>query len=289
MMSTPNVNLSRFERAALALSRFTNESPAPKRALHWYLYKLTPAWIKLTVGPRFFVDGLDRIRAMHPDRGVMFVANHRSFFDMYVVMLAMFWQGRGWTERLFFPVRSNFFYEHPTGVLLNYALGGGSMYPPIFRDPAKSELNRVALDTVIRLLAQPGVMVGMHPEGTRGKGPDPYELLPAQPGVGQMILAAKPIVIPLFINGLSNDFIDVCRSSYQKGVRREKPVSLVFGEPIDYSQYAAQKPRAALYKKTADLVREKILEVGQRDRELREQMMSGQLDDDPRWLFNMPR
>src|SRR5262245_32575245 len=148
----PDVQLSPFERAALALTTFSNENGPPKKLAHWVMWRLSPNWIKLTIGPRFFVDGVERIRAMQPDRGVMFVANHRSFFDMYAMMLAMFWQGRAWTERMFFPVRSNFFYEQPAGVLINYALSGGSMYPPIFRDPAKAPLNQKALDTVIRLL-----------------------------------------------------------------------------------------------------------------------------------------
>ena len=294
-MSDPAVTslrpLSRFERLALRLARYTNENALTKGALHWFMTQSVP-WIRLTVGPRFYVEGLERVHGMQPDRGIMFVANHRSFFDMYVVMLAMFWQGPAWTRRMFFPVRSNFFYEHSLGVLLNYLAGGGSMYPPIFRDPAKAALNQAALDTIVRMLAQPGTLVGMHPEGTRGKGPDPYQLLPAQPGVGQMILASKPmpIVIPLFINGLSNDFLGDCRDTYRPHIKRENPVILVFGEPIDFSDFAGQKPRAALYKKSADRTRTAILACAERERELRAGIVSHAIpDSDPGWLYNIPR
>jgi len=283
--------LSRFERTALRLARLANERPLPKGALHWFMTQSVP-WIRLTVGPRFYIEGVERVHAMQPDRGIMFVANHRSFFDMYVVMLAMFWRGPGWTRRMLFPVRSNFFYEQPLGVLLNFLFGGASMYPPIFRDPAKAPLNQEALDTVVRMLALPGTLVGMHPEGTRGKGPDPYDILPAQPGVGQMILASKPtpIVIPLFINGLSNDFLGDCRDTYRAGIQHEKPITLVFGEPLDYSDFAAQKPRAALYKKSADRARDAILVCAARERSLRADILSGAItDSDPGWLYNMPR
>ncbi len=281
--------LSRFERAALRLARFANERPLPKSALHWFMTRSVP-WIKLTVGPRFYVEGIERVHSMQPDRGIMFVCNHRSFFDMYVVMLAMFWRGPGWTQRMFFPVRSNFFYEHSIGVLLNYAMGGGSMYPPIFRDPAKAALNQAALDTVVRQLALPGTLVGMHPEGTRGKGPDPYDLLPAQPGVGQMILHSRPIVIPLFINGLSNHFFGDTRDTYRSHIKREKPVILVFGEPVDFSDFYASKPRAALYKKAADRSRDAILACAAREKEIRAGIVSHTIpDSSPGWLYNMPR
>lgn len=283
----PNVPLSRFERTALALTSFTNERELPKRVTHWYLSR-SVAWIHLTVGRRLYTRGLEGFHEMAPDRGVLVVANHRSFFDMYMLMIAMFWRGRGWTERLFFPVRANFFYEQPIGVFLNYFVGGGSMFPPIFRDPSKAALNQVAVDTIARRLREPGTLVGMHPEGTRGKGPDPYELLPAQPGVGQMILAAKPIVVPLFINGISSDFIGEVRQNYRPGAR-QKPITLVFGEPLDFSEYEGQKPRAALYKRVADRTRDALVKLGEEERALRARLVSGELDDDAGWLMHQPR
>ena len=38
-----------------------------------------------------------------------------------------------------------------------------------------------------------GTVMGLHPEGTRGKGADPYTFLPAQPGVGRIALGATLI------------------------------------------------------------------------------------------------
>ena len=60
----------------------------------------------------------------------------------------------------------------------------------------------------------------MHPEGTRGKGPDPYEFLPAQPGVGKLALVAQPIVIPAFILGLGNNIVEDIRSTSRKARAR---------------------------------------------------------------------
>ncbi len=187
-------------------------------------------------------------------------------------------------------MRANFFYDRPVGVLLNYLVGAGTMYPPIFRDRSKADLNKDALDRVIKFLAEPDTVVGIHPEGTRGKGPDPYEMLPAQPGVGQMILHAKPIVVPVFLNGLSNDFLSDVRVNYRKDARRTNPVVMVWGQPVDYSELTTAKPRAALYKKCADKMRASILALRDRERELRAACISGEIgDDDRHWLENRAR
>jgi 1-acyl-sn-glycerol-3-phosphate acyltransferase len=284
----PPATSSTFERVALGLARFTNENPVAKAVCHKYL-TTSIAWMRFLAVRRIYAPSLERVHAMHPDRGVMFVANHRSFFDMYAVMIAMYWRGPAWTERLFFPVRSTFFYERPIGLALNYLIGGGSMYPPIFRDPAKSALNQIAVDKIVDVLREPGTLVGMHPEGTRGKGDDPYEVLPAQPGVGQMIIAARPIVIPLFINGLSNDIVKTVKSNYAREPRRE-PLTLMFGEPMDFSDFDGQKPRASVYKRVADRTRDAIVALGEQDKKVRARMASGEIGDaDAGWLENQPR
>ncbi|HTM21537.1 MAG TPA: 1-acyl-sn-glycerol-3-phosphate acyltransferase, partial [Kofleriaceae bacterium] len=204
-MAQGSPQLSAMERLALAVGRLTNENERAKRVQWRYLKVLTDAVVGAAVGRRLYVDGIDWMIDFAPDRGVVQAANHRSFFDQYVAMLPYQRVGVPWVERLFFPVRSNFFYESPLGVFVNLLIGAGTMYPPVFRDPAKSELTKEGVGRVIEFLQKPGTLVGVHPEGTRGKGPDPYELLPAQPGVGQLIRRARPTVLPVWVNGLSND------------------------------------------------------------------------------------
>jgi 1-acyl-sn-glycerol-3-phosphate acyltransferase len=280
--------LNRTERIAMALTRFTNERPLPKRLQTLYLRAVSEQWIKPTQMRRTLVENLEYLVKLHPDRGVVFAANHRSFFDQYIIMLALFTSGGSkWARRIYFPVRANFFYERPLGMLVNYFFSGGSMYPPIFRDASRAELNKDAVERVLRLMKDPGTLVGMHPEGTRGKGPDPYELLPAQPGIGQMVLQGHPIVVPIFIGGLSNDIVGDIRLNFRKDVRRINPVVIVYGDPLDYSEFTKRPPRAALYKKCADHIRDEIIKLSKRERELRAACLSGAItDDDPRWLAN---
>ncbi|MCG8418896.1 MAG: 1-acyl-sn-glycerol-3-phosphate acyltransferase [Proteobacteria bacterium] len=277
--------LSRFERLALALGRISNERPLVKRLGMQFTKMVTYNWVYRAIGPRVYVEGIERLAAMNPDRGVVVVANHRSFFDMYSLMLSFYGIGGTWVERFYFPVRANFFYEHPLGVALNFSVGAGAMYPPIYRDTSRSALNKDAIDRVCRLLRQPGTLVGLHPEGTRGKGPDPYHLLPAQPGVGQIVLQAKPIVVPFFVNGLPNDARSGIVDTYRKDARRNHPIIIVIGDDLDYSEFTTKKPRVALYKHCADKMNQTILQLGEREREIRDACARGDVsDDDCNWL-----
>ncbi len=261
--------LSRLERAALALGEFLNERPRPKELQSRYLKRVSHQWMRASVRNLRRIDGAEHLRALpRPDRGVLVVSNHRSFFDQYVIMSTMV-DIVGWCDRMTFPVRSNFFYERWSGIAVNLFMGGGSMYPPIFRDPAKAELNKSAIQKITDLLQKPGDVLGMHPEGTRGKGPDPYVLLPAQPGVGQVIMKARPIVLPVFVNGLSNDLVEQVVANFKDGGRGGTPVYVLFGPPVELDDLLAGKPRPAQYKRVADRCLDAVRVLAERERELR--------------------
>jgi 1-acyl-sn-glycerol-3-phosphate acyltransferase len=142
-------------------------------------------------------------------------------------------------QRMYFPVRSEFFYDHPLGPLVNGVMSFLSMYPPVFRAPEKRGVTRAGLDFLARELARPGTVVGMHPEGTRGKGDDPYELLKPEPGFGRVVLESMPVVIPIFINGMGNDFVHECKSTLDG---TGYPIFMVFGEPVDLAEFAGADP-----------------------------------------------
>jgi len=233
------------------------------------------------------VEGLEELRELEPERGVLLVSNHRSFFDQYAMLLACYMGPVPWARSLQFPVRSNFFYDKALGIAINAAIAGGAMYPPIFRDKERRALNEEALDRMVEILKRPGSVLGMHPEGTRGKGPVPYGLLPAQPGAGKVALLARPMVIPAFINGLGNNIVDDIRVTYTSKARREKAIISVFGPPIDYADLQAEKPRPTLYKKCADRFMAEVKKLSVREKELRADVMAGRIsDEDPRWIDN---
>jgi 1-acyl-sn-glycerol-3-phosphate acyltransferase len=281
--------LNRMERFALAFAEAANNTSQGKWLQARFLRGVSYLWVRAAIAQRIIADGLEDVLSLRPETGVMLVSNHRSFFDQYIMLLAAFMGPAPWAKHLYFPVRANFFYDSPLGVLVNAGIAGGAMYPPIYRQADRRALNDEALDRMVEIVRTPGNVVGMHPEGTRGKGPDPYQFLPAQPGVGKLALVAKPMVIPAFILGLGNNIAMDIAQNYGKNARRDNAVIIKFGPPIDYSDLAAEKPRPTLYKKCADRFMSTIKTLGEEQKALRAQINAGQVsDDDPRWLNNRP-
>jgi 1-acyl-sn-glycerol-3-phosphate acyltransferase len=54
-----------------------------------------------------------------------------------------------------------------------------------------------------------------------------------------VVLQARPIVIPIFINGMTNDLYYESRVTFNKtGV----PIIMVFGDPLDLSEFEGADP-----------------------------------------------
>ena len=257
--------LGKFERLAVRFAEAMNRGPRAKAWSQAYLKHVGQRWVWHATRRLTHVHGEDALRALPPGRGVLLCTNHRSFFDQFVVM-AHYAHALGHLPRLFFPVRGNFFYENPLGLLVNGLMAAFCMYPPIFRDPKKSAFNRYTQARLVELLAQPDTIVGVHPEGRRGKGEDPYTLLPAQPGVGQLILEARPTVLPAFIHGLSNDVAGQILGNY---TGRGRPVVIVFGAPLGLALEGVPN-RLRTHKQIADRVVDAIRQLGVKEREIRE-------------------
>ncbi|HEY5946162.1 MAG TPA: lysophospholipid acyltransferase family protein, partial [Kofleriaceae bacterium] len=272
--------LTRMERFALRFAELTNDDPRGKWLQTRFLRGVSYVWVRAAIANRVFVDGLEELMALRPSTGVMLVSNHRSFFDQYIMLLACYMGPVSWSKALYFPVRSNFFYDQPLGLFVNAAVAGGAMYPPIYRQSDRRALNDGALDKMVEILRRPGNVLGMHPEGTRGKGDDPYKFLPAQPGVGKLALVAQPVVVPAFNLGLGNNIVEDVRQNFTKDARRKHAVITVFGPPIDYSDLSAEKPRPTLYKKTADRFMAEIKKLSEREKILRADIEAGRIGED---------
>jgi 1-acyl-sn-glycerol-3-phosphate acyltransferase len=286
---TDDVPLSRLERFAVRFAQLANDDPRGKWLQTRFLRGVSYVWVRAGLARRMFVEGLDDLMALRPDTGVMLVSNHRSFFDQYAMLLACYMGPVPWAKRLYFPVRSNFFYDQPLGIVVNAAVAAGAMYPPIFRQSDRRALNDDALDRMVEIVRQPGNVLGMHPEGTRGKGPDPYTFLPAQPGVGKLALIARPVVIPAFILGLGNNVVEDIRLNYSRDARGPGAIITVFGAPVDYSDLCVEKPRPTLYKKCADRFMAEVGKLALREKVLRAEIAAGQIaSDDARWIDTRP-
>jgi 1-acyl-sn-glycerol-3-phosphate acyltransferase len=262
-MSVPPVDmLSPYERFSFRLMDALQRHAQP--FTERYLRTIGAAWMTLGSKHMMHPVGLERLRGVTFEDGVLLVSNHRSFFDLYMLTVLLH-RMTPLRQPVLCPVRADYFYTRPDGLLVNLLVGGGRMFPPFFRDPAKADFNKWAVERVVSELKSGRVLVGFHPEGTRNKNPDPYTPLPAQPGVGKLVMDAWPKVVPAFIHGLSNDIVADVVGNF----RGTKRVVAVFGEPIDLTPFKSMSNRLASHKRIADALLKKIYELGQEERAVR--------------------
>jgi 1-acyl-sn-glycerol-3-phosphate acyltransferase len=258
--------LSQFERFAFRLVTRMNRG-AWKRFWTFCQRTLGAGWIHLSTYNIMNVYGLEHVEAASRERPILLVANHRSFFDMYAVSTVLF-RNTKWRKQLFFPVRGRFFYQSPLGVFVNLIMGWFSMYPAFFATgdhpiPEKRTFDKFSFRVLVELARTgPGNVIGFHPEGTRNKSDDPYSFLRAQPGVGKLIMEARPQVIPVFIAGLCNSL----PKQVARNWNREEVIRIHFGPLMDLSEEFKKPDRLRTHKEISDFVMSKIAELGEHDR-----------------------
>jgi 1-acyl-sn-glycerol-3-phosphate acyltransferase len=105
-------------------------------------------------------------------------------------------------------------------------------------------------------------VIGFHPEGKRNTTGETYDFLPAQTGVGKIIMASRPQVVPVFIAGLGNDLPKQILGNWRGGEK----IRIYFGEPIDLSEFYEKRNSLRTQKEIADFLMLKIGELGEEDR-----------------------
>jgi 1-acyl-sn-glycerol-3-phosphate acyltransferase len=274
--------LTPLERFHVRLVRKTIEPGPVDRAMRFLQREVGARWINASTSHIRHIHGVERLPRLDPAQSFLCVSNHRSFFDLYVITALLVGGALDGVpelpHRLLFPVRSNFFYDNPLGIVVNGAMSFFAMYPPVFRPQSRSRggaprapqacaaLNIASLDETARVLRKGGAFVGVHPEGTRKKDDDPYTFLPAQSGVGRLIHRAKVPVLPVFVNGLVNS---IPEQIFGNVTRKGKHVFVVFGAPVDFGPTLAAAPSPRVYKTLSENALDAIGELAKEERELR--------------------
>ena len=270
LLGMGDASLTRLERAQIRFVRATLRPGMLDRSIRVLQRSVGQWWIRAVTSSQRHVYGLERLPPWDSARSVICVANHRSFFDLYITTAELV--AHGLPHRILFPVRSNFFYDHPLGPLVNGVMSFFAMYPPIFRDRKRAALNVASLDETAALLRRGGFFVGLHPEGTRKKDDDPYTFLPPQSGVGRIIhKAAGCAVVPVFVNGLLNDFVKQVGTGI---ARRGRPVNIVFGAPVELGPLLRLPGSPKTYKRIAETCLDAIGELGHEEKRMRERNRS---------------
>lgn len=257
LFSQAHDRLTPIERFNIGFIRRTFSSRPLDALMRWCQRVPGAAWVDVCTRKLRHVHGLDRLPPPADLRRFILVCNHRSYFDLYVVTMILF--RAGLHRRVLFPVRANFFYDRLLGLFVNGVMSWFSMYPPIFRDRKKLALNHTAMSEIAWFLQNRDIGAGIHPEGTRGQGDDPYTLLPGQSGVGRVIHQARVPVIPVFINGLINNLPRQVASNFD-GTGRD--VIVTFGKPIDFGELLDQPATAKTFKAITDQTMETIAALG---------------------------
>ena len=230
----PQESLRGLEKPLVRFHEWLNQSPSGQRGIAFWQKHGAGRVVRWLTQARWEPHGLERVQSLQPTRGTILVSNHRSFFDMFVTLTVLFVE-HGMFRNLFFPVRTKFFYTNPLGPIVSGFFSGFSMWPPVFRDERKSTLNPIGVRQLLEVLAQPGSCIGLHPEGRRNVDADPYSLLAAKAGVGHMVRETHPdtLIVPVFISGLNNDFLDQVWMRVLPSRRKEATtIRWVFGAPL---------------------------------------------------------
>jgi 1-acyl-sn-glycerol-3-phosphate acyltransferase len=236
-----------------------------KRLMTFCQRHIGSLWILIATYNLMNVFGIENVENAEVEKPLILVANHRSFFDMFTVSSVIFRRTKR-PATLFFPVRAKFFYDSPVGWFVNFVMGWFSMYPPFFREAreaSKREFDKYSMRRLIQLCSEGhGHMIGFHPEGKRNLKGGTYDLLAAQPGIGKVIHAAQPQVIPVFIAGLGNDLPKQVMGNWTGGEK----VRIWFGEPADLTAFYEKGDRLRTHKEIGDFLMTKIAELGEKDR-----------------------
>jgi 1-acyl-sn-glycerol-3-phosphate acyltransferase len=182
---------------------------------------------------RYRVEGRHHL----PKRGgALIAANHASYADIPFL-------GIGVRRRLWYLGRRDLFVPllRPVFQWLGWI--------PIRQD----RLDRHGFSTAIRLIRE-GKVVVIFPEGKRT--PD-GTLLPGKPGIGVIVAETGCVVVPAYLSGT--------RQVLPPGARwiSLHPVSVTFGEPINFATVAQRLSGKAFYRHVSETVMNRIAELGQ--------------------------
>ena len=168
--------------------------------------------------------------------GVLFAANHASYSDIPLL-------GCGIPRRVAFLGRATLFPNR----FFNWALRCLGWIPL-----KTDRIDRKAFGEAISLIKE-GKPVVIFPEGTRSQD---GHLKKGKPGIGVIVAETQCPVIPAYISG-SRQVLPMGSSRL-----RFHPVTIHFGEPMDFSSSPGERPRA-YYEDVSTAVMTRIAELGQ--------------------------
>lgn len=197
---------------------------------------VTVFWLVFCILNRTRVIGRQNVGE---ERNTLLLSNHQSMLDSFLVGLAAFYP-QSWLKPHLIPwnpAAAENFYKNPLLAWL------ADNWKCIWVREGRRDLH--ALHRMIQVLPR-GVMT-LFPEGTRSRD---GAVGPGRPGAGLLILATRPQVIPVAIDGM-REVLPIGRYV----PRMFKRIYVSYGPPVDYAEFLAM-PRT---RETAEAVIDRVM------------------------------
>jgi 1-acyl-sn-glycerol-3-phosphate acyltransferase len=189
------------------------------------------------------VIGAERV----PENGPVILAiNHLSVADSFIVPLVL-------PRPVAFLAKAEYFRGRGTRGKLSRWLFHSLGAIPVERGRGRAA--QEALDTAARMLSEGGAF-GIHPEGTRS--PD-GRLYRGRTGVARLALQPGVVVVPVALTGT-----DKLQPIGTK-IPRIRPVTVRFGEPLDFSRYSGMESSLAVLRSITDEIMYAIAELSEQE------------------------
>ena len=196
------------------------------------------ATFRLLVMARNRIDVVGRDRLPPKGTGFFLLSNHISMAEGPTVACLL------WPRPFWFPAKAEFYRSWIRG--LGWLLLTGMRTFPVRR----GERDGDAISLMEQVL-HAGDSVLLFPEGTRSRD---GALQPGKKGVGMIIHNARPVVVPVYVQGFER--------IWQPGRRlpwgRRQRARVVFGEPLDLDEFYAQPFSPETGQRIADAVMNEI-------------------------------
>ncbi|MDN3259250.1 lysophospholipid acyltransferase family protein [Streptomyces sp. CSDS2] len=191
-------------------------------------YVLLGPLLRLVFRPR--IEGLERVPASGP---AIIAGNHLSFSDHFLMPAVL-------KRRITFLAKAEYFTGPGLkGRLTAFFFRGAGQIPV---DRSGKEAGQAAIREGLGVLRR-GELLGIYPEGTRSHDGRLYK---GKVGVAVLALTAGVPVVPCAMIGTFE------AQPPGRVVPRVRPVTIRFGEPLDFSRYAGLEREKAVLRAVTD-------------------------------------
>ncbi|MCC3772450.1 1-acyl-sn-glycerol-3-phosphate acyltransferase, partial [Streptomyces sp. UNOC14_S4] len=189
------------------------------------------------------VEGMEHL----PETGAAIIAgNHLSFSDHFMMPTMV-------KRRISFLAKQEYFTGRGLRGRLSAAFFRGVGAIPV--DRSGKEAAQAAVDTGLEVLNQGGLL-GIYPEGTRSHDGRLYK---GRVGVAAMALQSGAPVIPCAMIGTFE------AQPTGRRLPRLVPITIRFGEPLDFSRYAGMQDQRAVLRAVTDEIMYAILKLSEQE------------------------